>query len=167
MKRTRHSGPRAAVLATVAFAATLAAPPVLAQAKGDPHPDFVRLDVNRDNYLSRDEARKLKGFDTAFNEADANRDGRLDAEEFTKAQSVHERQRAAQFLDDTVITAKVKAALVKDLRLKGLDVSVETHKGVVLLSGFVDDSAQAQRAAEVAAGIAGVNAVRNSLVVKG
>lgn len=166
MKRSRYSGARTAAFAALALAAT-AAMPGYAQTKGDPHPEFTRLDTNRDSFVSRDEARAVKDFDRAFTEADANRDARLDADEFTKAQSIHERQRAAQFLDDSVVTAKVKAALLKDLRLKGLNVSVETHKGIVLLSGFVDDREQAQRAAEIAAGIAGVNAVRNSLVVKG
>lgn len=130
------------------------------------NPAFRKTDSNSDGYVSREEARKLPNFERAFREADDNRDGKLDADEFTKAQAIHDRIRAAQFVDDSVITAKVKTALVKDLRLKGLKVSVETYQGTVLLSGFVNDGEQARRAAEIAAGITGVAAVRNSLVVK-
>jgi len=129
-------------------------------------PEFARLDTNRDGHLNRDETRKLPNFEQAFREADDNRDGKLDADEFAKAQAIHERVRVEQYLDDSVITAKVKAALLKDLRLKGLDVKVETYRGTVLLSGFVNDGEQARRAAEIAAGVAGVAAVRNSLLVK-
>jgi hyperosmotically inducible protein len=128
--------------------------------------EFRRLDVNHDGYLSRDEARKLRDFDKAFREADDNRDGKLDAAEFTKAQSIHDRLAAGQFVDDSVITAKVKAALLKDLVVSALAVSVETRKGTVLLSGFVESDSQLQRAAEIAAGVQGVVTVKNSLVVK-
>jgi hyperosmotically inducible protein len=138
-----------------------------ADGKGPPEsPAFTRLDTNRDGYVSREEARKIPNFEKAFREADDNRDGKLDADEFVKAQAIHERVRAAQYVDDSVITARVKAALLKDLRLKGLHVNVETYKGTVLLSGFVNDGEQARRAAEIAAGVGGVSAVQNSLIVK-
>lgn len=65
-----------------------------------------------------------------------------------------------------MITAKVKAALLKDRKVKGLQVNVETYRGTVLLSGFVNEEQQAQRAAEIASGIRGVTAVKNSLMVK-
>jgi hyperosmotically inducible protein len=129
-------------------------------------PEFRKLDVNHDGYLSRDEARKLRDFDKAFREADDNRDGKLDAAEFTKAQSIHDRLAAGQFVDDSVITAKVKAALLKDPVVSALAVSVETRKGTVLLSGFVESDGQLRRAAEIAAGVQGVVTVKNSLVIK-
>lgn len=153
------------IAATALIAAFAAASPVNAEPAAE-NPEFVKLDSNRDGFISRDEARRIRDFDKAFAEADSNRDGRLDPDEFVKAQSIHERMRAGQFIEDSVITAKVKAALLKDLRLKGLNVSVETHKGTVLLSGFVDNEEQAKRAAEIAAGVEGVTAVRNSLLVK-
>lgn len=162
MSRKRFH-PRIAAAALIA--ALAAASPVNAEPSAE-NPEFVKLDSNRDGFISRDEARRIRDFDKAFAEADSNRDGRLDPDEFVKAQSIHERMRAGQFIEDSVITAKVKAALLKDLRLKGLNVSVETHKGTVLLSGFVDNEEQAKRAAEIAAGVEGVTAVRNSLFVK-
>lgn len=128
---------------------------------------FTRLDANRDGRVSREEARRLQDFEKAFREADDNSDGTLDPDEFAKAEAIYERMRVEQFLDDSVITAKVKAALLKDLRLKGLEVKVETHRGTVLLSGLVNDEEQARRAAEIAAGVKGVTAVKNDLIVKG
>lgn len=128
--------------------------------------EFTRLDTNRDGYLSRDEARKIRGFDAAFKDADDNRDGRLDDAEFVKAQSIHERMRAGKYLDDSLLTAKVKAALLKDSAMSSLAVSVETHNGTVLLSGFVDNAGQVRRAAEIASGVEGVVEVKNSLTVK-
>lgn len=163
MNRNESRSHLAAALAAALFATAGAAH---AADPGDaPKPEFTRLDANHDGYLSRAEAAKLRDFDKAFAEADDNHDGRLDAAEFVKAQSVQERLRAAQFVDDSVITAKVKAALIKDSLMKALDVSVETHKGIVLLSGFVQTEQQARRAGELAAAVGGVVSVKNSLVV--
>ena len=129
-------------------------------------PEFKKLDTNRDGYLSREETRKIRGFDKAFSEADDNRDGKLDAAEFAKAQAYHERVVAGQFIDDSVITARIKAALMKDPAVSALAVSVETRKGTVVLSGFVESDNQMRRAAEIAAGVQGVVTVKNALVVK-
>jgi len=137
-----------------------------AETRGAPSSEFGKLDANRDGFLSRDETRGIRGFDKAFGEADDNRDGRLDAAEFVKAQSVHERMRAGQYVGDSMLTAKVKAALLKDSVLGSLAVSVETNNGTVLLSGFVDSESQVRRAAEIAAGVEGVVNVKNSLTVK-
>ncbi len=130
------------------------------------YPAFQKLDVNHDGYVSRDEAAKLRDFGNAFNEADANHDGRLDPDEFVKTQAIYDRVRARAYIDDSVITAKVKVALVKDPEVKALEVSVETNRGVVLLSGFVDNEKQARRAQEIAASIQGVRNVRSNLLVK-
>jgi hyperosmotically inducible protein len=129
-------------------------------------PDFNRIDTNADGYVSRDEAKQLRGFDKAFTEADDNRDGKLDAAEFTKAQSIHDREAVGSYMEDSVITAKVKAALLKDLKTRSFAVSVETHNGTVLLAGFVDDEGEVKRAADIAAGVQGVVSVKNGLAVK-
>lgn len=165
MKGTRFLNPHMAALLVAAITSVSAVAQVAEQAVG-PGPEFKRLDSDRDGYLSRDEAKKLKNFDKAFTEADDNRDGRLDPDEFVKAQAIHARIVAGTYVQDSAITAKVKAALLKDLRLKGLVVKVETYKGTVLLSGFVNEEQQARRAAEIASGIRGVTAVKNGLIVK-
>jgi hypothetical protein len=69
-------------------------------------------------------------------------------------------------LDDAAITAKVKAALLQAPDVKGLDVTVETDKAVVQLSGFVASQAQIGRAVSVAMGVRGVREVQNKMSVK-
>jgi len=72
------------------------------------------------------------------------------------------------YAGDSAITAKVRAALVKDPDIKALDVSVDTYKGEVLLSGFVENPQQARKAAEITARVRGVTSVKNALVaIKG
>lgn len=68
-----------------------------------------------------------------------------------------------EYIDDKAITAKVKAALLKDPEVKALQVKVETYNGVVQLSGFVDNPEQISRAGEVAKGVEGVKSVKNDL----
>lgn len=72
---------------------------------------------------------------------------------------------AGEVIDDSVLTAKVKAALIDDPVAKARDVNVETYRGVVQLGGFVDTAEQKSRAGEVAKGITGVKEVRNDLRV--
>lgn len=69
-------------------------------------------------------------------------------------------------IDDTVVTTSVKSALVADTDVKGFDIKVETRKGEVLLSGFVDNQAQIDRAVAVTQGLAGVKAVQNKIALK-
>lgn len=127
---------------------------------------FNSLDVNRDGALSRSEVRGMRDYDKAFDEADENRDGRLSPGEFLKAESIHDRARAAAYAEDSMTTAKVKAALLKASELKSLDVSVETYKGQVLLSGFVKSEKQRDRAIQVASAVEGVAGVKDGLVVR-
>jgi hyperosmotically inducible protein len=71
-----------------------------------------------------------------------------------------------EYVDDSAITTKVKASILGDSKLKTLQIDVETFKGVVQLSGFVDSSEMATRAAELARTVKGVKMVNNSLIVK-
>lgn len=71
-----------------------------------------------------------------------------------------------EYIDDSVITTKVKAALIKDDSTPGGAIKVETFKGVVQLSGFVDNQLQKTRAAEITSGIEGVQSVVNNITVK-
>lgn len=74
-------------------------------------------------------------------------------------------QTAGEVIDDSVVTAKVKAALIEDPVTKAHDIDVETYRGVVQLGGFVDSAEQKSRAAELARKVAGVTEVRNDLRV--
>jgi osmotically-inducible protein OsmY len=72
-----------------------------------------------------------------------------------------------QYVDDSVITAKVKAAVFDEPTLKSAEINVETFKGVVQLSGFVNSQVDINKAAELARGISGVTSVKNDMRVKG
>jgi len=71
-----------------------------------------------------------------------------------------------QYVDDTVITTKVKAAILEEPGLKSSEINVETFKGVVQLSGFVSSSADISTATKVAHAVAGVTSVKNDMHVK-
>lgn len=71
-----------------------------------------------------------------------------------------------EYVDDSTITAKVKAALIHDPVVKALDVSVETFKGVVQLSGFVNTELEKTQAGNLALTVKGVASVKNNIVVK-
>jgi len=71
-----------------------------------------------------------------------------------------------QYLDDTAITGKVKAAIFNDAALKSAEINVETFKGAVQLSGFVNSQADIQRAVAVTQGVAGVKSVKNDMRLK-
>lgn len=73
---------------------------------------------------------------------------------------------AGEVVDDGVITAKVKAALVSDPNVSGHEVNVQTREGVVQLAGFVDNGTQKAKASEVTRRVAGVKQVDNQLEVK-
>jgi len=71
-----------------------------------------------------------------------------------------------EYVDDTVVTTKVKAAIFNEPSLKVFQVNVETFKGTVQLSGFVNTRDEINRASEVARGVPGVTAVRNDIRLK-
>jgi osmotically-inducible protein OsmY len=71
-----------------------------------------------------------------------------------------------QYMDDTAITAKVKSAIFQDPNLKSAEINVETFKGVVQLSGFVNSEADINRAVTVTRNIDGVRSVKNDMRMK-
>jgi osmotically-inducible protein OsmY len=71
-----------------------------------------------------------------------------------------------QYVDDSVITTEVKASLANDDFLKSFQISVETYKGTVQLSGFVNSEQAVAKAGEIARSVKGVNSVKNNLIVK-
>jgi len=72
-----------------------------------------------------------------------------------------------EYLDDTIITTKVKAAVFDEPSLKSAEINVETYKGIVQLTGFVSSRADISTAVEVAIGIKGVKSVKNDMILKG
>lgn len=71
-----------------------------------------------------------------------------------------------QVLDDNVIAAKIKSALIVDAEVKGTQIGIEVFQGRVQLSGFVDNAVNAQKAVSIARSVEGVTEVRNSIQVK-
>jgi len=76
------------------------------------------------------------------------------------------REGTGEYVDDSVITTKVKAAIFNDSTLKVNEINVETFKGVVQLSGFVRSQADIDKAVQVARGITGVKSVKNDMRIK-
>lgn len=74
---------------------------------------------------------------------------------------------AGEYVDDSVITTKVKAAVFEDASLKATEINVETYKGIVQLTGFVKSRADIDKAVKIAHGIKGVKSVKNDMIVKG
>ena len=73
---------------------------------------------------------------------------------------------AGQYIDDSATTTKVKAAIFNDATLTSTEINVETFKGAVQLSGFVNSQADIQRAVAVAGGVSGVTSVKNDMRLK-
>jgi osmotically-inducible protein OsmY len=81
--------------------------------------------------------------------------------------SASKKESPGGYVDDAVITAKVKAAVLGEPSLKSAEINVETSKGRVQLSGFVRSRADINKAVEVAKGVTGVKSVMNDMIVKG
>ncbi|MBZ2206055.1 BON domain-containing protein [Massilia soli] len=80
--------------------------------------------------------------------------------------STDNRASTGQYIDDTMITAKVKSALVADPELKATEIQVDTFKGTVQLSGFVAAPEHVQMAERLVRDIAGVKSVKNDIAIK-
>jgi osmotically-inducible protein OsmY len=85
---------------------------------------------------------------------------------FAACASTRTQESTGEYVDDSVITTKVKALLAKDDFLKSFQISVETYKGIVQLSGFVNSQNAVDKAGQIARSVKGVNSVKNNLIVK-
>jgi osmotically-inducible protein OsmY len=77
------------------------------------------------------------------------------------------KETTGEYVDDAVITTKVKAAVLEEPSLKSAEINVETLKGTVQLTGFVSSRADIDKAVQVAKGVKGVKSVKNDMVLKG
>ncbi|MDT4287958.1 BON domain-containing protein [Methylomonas sp. MO1] len=80
--------------------------------------------------------------------------------------STHKHEGTGEYVDDSVITTKVKAMLFDEPNLRSGQINVETFKGVVQLSGFVGSQADINKAVEIARGVKGVESVKNDMRLK-
>ncbi|MDD5410805.1 MAG: BON domain-containing protein [Methylobacter sp.] len=80
--------------------------------------------------------------------------------------STPKQEGTGEYVDDSVITTKVKAELLNEPNLSSGSVNVETYKGEVQLSGFVNSRAESHRAVEIARSVKGVKSVKNSIQIK-
>ena len=80
--------------------------------------------------------------------------------------STSKQEGTGEYLDDSVITGRVKAALVADPELKAREINVETFKGTVQLSGFVAQPEDIGKAVALAHGVKGVKVVKNDILIK-
>ena len=85
---------------------------------------------------------------------------------FVACASTPKESSTGEYIDDSVITTKVKALLAEDNFLKSFKISVETYKGTVQLSGMVASQNAVDQAGQIARGVAGVKSVKNDLLVK-
>ena len=85
---------------------------------------------------------------------------------FVSCAGTPKQESTGEYVDDSVITTKVKSLLAADDFLKSFDIGVETFKGTVQLSGFVTSQAAVDKALQITRSVGGVKSVRNSLIVK-
>lgn len=85
---------------------------------------------------------------------------------FVGCASTSKQESTGQYMDDSVITTKVKTAIFNEPDLKSLEINVETFKGVVQLSGFVSSQAAINKAVQVTRAVGGVKSVKNDMRIK-
>jgi len=83
------------------------------------------------------------------------------------AETTAKKESTGEYIDDAVITSKIKAAILKDSTLKATEINVETYKGIVQLSGFLKSRADINQAVKLARSVKGVKSVKNDMMVKG
>ena len=85
---------------------------------------------------------------------------------FVACASTSKQESTGEYVDDSVITTKVKSLLAADDFLKSFQIGVETYKGSVQLSGFVNSQKAVDKAVEISRSVKGVKSVKNDLIVK-
>ena len=85
---------------------------------------------------------------------------------FVGCASTPQQSGTGEYIDDTVLTTKVKAAVFNEPTLKSAEINVETFKGVVQLSGFVNSQSDINKAVEVTRSVEGVTSVKNAMRLK-
>jgi hyperosmotically inducible periplasmic protein len=151
--------------ACLALLLMLLSAPASAQYTGEPNTpraDFVALDRNRDGYISKVEALANPEVQKRFAAFDQDRDGRLSEAEYAAAMEDNEKR----IVSDSIITARVKAALLAEKGIPSLSISVETYEGGVQLTGFVKAPEIVSRAGRVTASVSGVRTVNNNITVR-
>ena len=154
--------------AFITLLSLLASTAALAQNTGEvttlpgPRADFVALDRNRDGYISKVEALANPEVHKRFAAFDRDRDGRLSEAEYAAVMEDNDKR----IFDDSIITARVKAALLAEKGIPSFSISVETYEGRVQLSGFVKAPDIVSRVGRVTAGVNGVRTVHNNISVR-
>ena len=85
---------------------------------------------------------------------------------FAACASTRTQRSTGEYIDDSVITTKVKSLLAGDDFLKSFQIGVESHNGIVQLSGFVDSQKAIDKAVQITNSVEGVKSIRNDLIVK-
>jgi len=85
---------------------------------------------------------------------------------FAACAATRTRESSGEYIDDSVITTKVKSLLAQDDFLKSFQIGVESRKGIVQLSGFVNSQSAVDKAGQIARGVDGVKSVKNDLILK-
>lgn len=140
---------------------------------------FAKADVDRDGYIDQNEYIYFKTGawpDAAKTNTAASTYGlakptqsmaTAEGDAMVTADASNNKKRTVgNIIDDSMITAKAKAEILKAPDLKSLQISVETRDGNVILSGFVDNAASKMQAEEVVSNLEGVKSIKNSLEVK-
>jgi osmotically-inducible protein OsmY len=85
---------------------------------------------------------------------------------FAACASTRTHESTGEYVDDSVITTKVKALIAEDDFFKSFKISVETYKGIVQLSGFVNSQQAVDKAGQIVRSVKGVKSIKNDLIVK-
>lgn len=129
--------------------------------------EFNTLDKNGSESLSWAELKAdQRSKEADFKTFDQNHNGLLSYEEFAEMRNQTGQKAIKTAMSDSWITTKAKAMLLEEASLRAFKISVETHKGEVILSGFVDDAQLKAKAETIVAAIDGVRSVKNAIEVK-